>query len=130
MFLICLLKCSFSPRRKFSPLCGNIQVMSSKVAFAKTMARCRMHGETLLWHPPPLPHLVDGSSNHHDWLTFRQVPFSGIYSFHWIDPCPPVPAPPTLLQTLPSRERPDKELPCRDAAASGGRGHLSMSEPL
>lgn len=48
--------------------------------------------------PPILSPLVDGSSNHHDWLTFRLVSPLGFIAFTGLTPTPNTPT------NTPSRE--------------------------
>lgn len=64
--------------RKFFLLSWNINHACCQSGILENNSVClRMQGSTgdLSVPPPILSHLVDGSSNHHDWLTFRLVPF-------------------------------------------------------
>lgn len=73
----CLPKCSVL-LRKCSLLSWNINHTCHQCGFLENNSVCPLNrasvgGFSAL--PPILSHRVDGSSNRHDWLTFRLVPF-------------------------------------------------------
>lgn len=86
----CLPKCSV-PRRKFSLLSWNINQTCHQCGFLENNSVCPLNQASVGAFSllPPIPsHHVDASSNRHDWLTFRLVPFCDLQlSLAW--PLPP-----------------------------------------
>lgn len=123
----CLPKCSVLPR-KFSLLSGNINHTCHQCGFLRNNRVCPLNRASMGAFsvlPPTLSHRLDGSSNRHDCLTFRLVPFWDLQlSLAWpLPPNTPTDTPFTWIQ------------PRSGKGATVGRHvgcHccLSMSKPL
>lgn len=123
----CLPKCSVL-LRKFSLLSGNINHTCHQCGFLGDNRGCPLSRATIgafSGLPPILPHRLDDSSNRHDWLTFRLVPFWDLQlSLAW--PLPPnTPTDPPFTWI-----RPRSWTGATVGRHVGCRCYLSMSKPL
>lgn len=123
----CLPKCSVLPR-KFLLLSWNINHTCHQCGFPGNNRVCPLNRASMGAFsvlPPILSHRLDGSSNRHDWLTFRLVPFWDLQlSLAWpLPPNTPTDTPFTWIQ-------PRSWKGATVGRRVGCRCYLSMSKPL